>query len=109
MTYGNIFTILLYRVIGRIGMMTLHLGMVNEGSDMGGRIWGHFHGMSVKIMCPHDPGVGICTWLCVYVFRIVWVVVHDVGGCHMSVVIDPGEVDYFCGCAMDFMVFLVYF
>ena len=34
-TYGNIYAISLYRVIGRIGMMTLHLGMMNEGSDMG--------------------------------------------------------------------------
>ena len=37
MTYGNVVTILLYRVIGRIGMMTLDLQIVNEGSDMGGR------------------------------------------------------------------------
>ena len=41
MTYGDIFAILLYRVIGRIGMMTLHLGMTNKGSDMGGRTWDH--------------------------------------------------------------------
>ena len=27
----------------------------------------------------------------------------------MSVVIDPGEVDYFCGCVMNFMMFLAYF
>ena len=27
----------------------------------------------------------------------------------MSVVIDPGEVDCFCGCVMIFMMFLVYF
>ena len=71
MTYENIFVISLYRVIGRIGMMTLHLGMANEGSDTSGRTWGHFCGVSVKIRCPHDLGVGICTQLCVYVFRIV--------------------------------------
>ena len=44
-----------------------------------------------------------------YVFGIVQIVVYDVGGCHMSVVIDPGEVDCVCGCVMDYMVFLVYF
>ena len=37
----------LYRVIGRIGMMTLHLGMVNEGSGMGGRAW------NVSVTCQH--------------------------------------------------------
>ena len=71
MTYGNIFAISLYRVIGRIGMMTLDSVMVNEGSDMGGRTWDPLCGMLMKIRCPHDPGVGICTWLCIYVFRII--------------------------------------
>ena len=109
MIYGNIVAILLYRVIGRIGMMTLHLEIVNEGSDMGGRTWDHFHGMSVMIRCPHDLGVDICARLCVYAFGIVRIVVYDVGGCHMSVIIDPGEVNCVCGCVMDFMVFLMYF
>ena len=27
----------------------------------------------------------------------------------MSVVIDPGEVDCFCGCLMNFMMLLAYF
>ena len=90
MTYGDIFVISLYRVIGRIIMMTLHLGMMNKGSDMGCRTWDHVRDVSAKIRCPHDPGVGIRTWLCVYAFRIVQIVVYDVGGCHMSVVIDPG-------------------
>ena len=66
MTYENIFAILLYRVIGRIRMMTLHLGMANEGFDMGGRTWDRIHNVSVKIRCPCDLGVGICTQLCVY-------------------------------------------
>ena len=35
MTYGHEVVISLYRVIGRIGMMTLHLEIANEGSDMG--------------------------------------------------------------------------
>ena len=65
--------------------------------------------MLAKIRCPRDLGVGICARLCIYVFRIVRIVVYDVGGCHMSVVIDPGEVDCFCGCVMNFMMFLVYF
>ena len=34
MTYGEIFVISLYRVIGRIRVMTLHLGVLNEESDM---------------------------------------------------------------------------
>ena len=101
-TYENIFTILLYRVIGRIGMMTLHLGMVNKGSDKGGRTWDHVCDVSVKIRCLRDQGVGICTRLCIYAFGIVQIVVYDVGGCHMRVVIDPGEVDCFCGCVMIF-------
>ena len=75
MTYGDIFAISLYRVIGRIGMMTLHLGMTNKGSDMGGRTWDHVHDVSAKIGCPRDPGVGICAWLCVYAFGIIQIVV----------------------------------
>ena len=58
MTYGDIFVISLYRVIGRIRMMTLHLGVMNEGSDMGGRTWDHVRDISAKIRCPCDPGVG---------------------------------------------------
>ena len=53
----------LYRVIGRIGMMILDLGMVNEGSDTGGRTWDRVRDVSVKIRCPHNSGVGICTRL----------------------------------------------
>ena len=37
-----------------------------------------------------------------YVFRIIRIVVYDMGGCHVSVVIDPGYVNCFCGCVMDF-------
>ena len=90
MTYGDIFAISLYRMIGRIRMRTLHLGMMNEESDTGGRTWDRVHDISAKIRCPRDPGVGICAWLCVYAFRIVRIVVYDMGGCHMSIVIDPG-------------------
>ena len=89
--------------------MALHLGMVNEGSDAGSRTWDCLCGVPAKIRCPHDSGVGICTWLCVYAFGIVQIVVYDVGECHTSVVINPGEVDCFCSCVMDFMMFLVYF
>ena len=109
MTYGNVVAISLYRVIGRIGMMTLDLEMVNEGSDMGGRTWDCFHDMSAMISCPHDLGRGICAQLCIYTFRIIQIVVYDMGGCHMSVVINPGEVDCVCSCDMDFMMFLAYF
>ena len=90
MTYGDIFAISLYRVIGRIRMMTLHLGVLNEESDMRGRTWDRVRGVSAKIRCPHGPGVGICTRLCLYVFGVVRIVVYDVGGCYMSIVIDPG-------------------
>ena len=64
--------------------------MMNKGSDMGGRTWDCVCDVLAKIRCPRDPGVGICARLCVYAFRIIWIVVYDVGGCHMSVVIDPG-------------------
>ena len=74
-------------------MMTLDLEIVDEGSDMGGRTWDYFHDVSAIISCPHYLGGGICVWLCVYAFGIIWIVVHDVGGCHMSVVINLGEVD----------------
>ena len=71
-------------------MMTVHLGMTNKGSDMGGRTWDRVRDVSAKIRCPCDLGVGICAWLCIYVFGIICIVVYDMGGCHMSVVIDPG-------------------
>ena len=90
MTYGEIFVILLYRVIGRIRVMTLHLGVLNGESDTKGRTWDRVCGISVKIRCPCDSGVGICARLCVYAFRVVRIVVHDVGGCHMCIVIDLG-------------------
>ena len=90
MTYGEIFAILLYRVIGRIRVMTLNLGVLNEESDTRGSTWDCVRGISGKIRCPRDSGVGICAWLCVYVFGIVRIVVHDVGGCHMCILIDPG-------------------
>ena len=90
MIYGDIFTILLYRVIGRIGMRTLHLGVINEGFDMGGRTWDRVRDISAKIRCPCGPGLGICARLCIYAFEIIQIVVYDVGGCHMSVVIGPG-------------------
>ena len=72
----------LYRVIGRIGMMTLDLEIVNERSDMGGRTWDHFCDVLVTIRCPHDLGVGICARLCIYAFGIIHIVVYDMGGCH---------------------------
>ena len=90
MTYGDIVTILLYRVIGRIGMMTLHLGMTDKEYDMGGRTWDCVRDISAKIRCLYDSEVSICAQLCIYVFGIIRIVVYDVGGCHMSVVIDPG-------------------
>ena len=89
MTYGEIFTISLYRVIGRIRVMTLHLGVLNEESDTRGRTWDRVRGVLAKIRCPRDSGVGICPRLWVYAFDIVWIVIRDMGGCHMCIVIDP--------------------
>ena len=63
MTFGGIFAILLYRVIGRIRVMTLHLGVLNEEYDTRGRTWDGVHGVSGKIRCPHDLEVGICARL----------------------------------------------
>ena len=60
MTYGDMFAISLYRLIERIGMMTLHLGMMNKGSDMGGRTWDRVRDVSAKIRCPCDLRVGMC-------------------------------------------------
>ena len=70
--------------------MTLHLGVLNEESDTRGRTWDRVRGVSAKIRCPRDLGVGICARLCVYAFGIVRIVVRDVGGCHMCIVIEPG-------------------
>ena len=102
MTYGEIFEISLYRVIGRIRVMTLHLGVLNVESDTMGKTWDRVCGVSAKIRCPRDSGVGICARLCVYAFGVVWIVVHDVGGCHMCVVINPGWVDCVWVCVMNF-------
>ena len=90
MTYGEILAISLYRVIGRIRMVVLHLGVLNGECDMRGRTWNCVRGVLAKIRCPHDSGVSICIRLCVYAFGIVWIVIRDMGGCHMHVVIDPG-------------------
>ena len=92
-TYEYMFVISLYRVIRRERVMTLHLGVVNGEIDMGDRTWDCFRDVSAMISCLGDSGVGICAWLCVYVFRDVQIVVYDVGGCHMDMVIDCGEVD----------------
>ena len=64
-------------------MMTLHLEIVDEGSDTDGRTGDRFHDVSAMISCPHDSGGDICTWLCIYVFGIIQIVVYDVWGYHM--------------------------
>ena len=48
-TYGYMLTILLYRLIERIRMMTLHLGVVNGECDMVNRACGHVCSMTVRI------------------------------------------------------------
>ena len=77
-TYEYMFVILLYRVIGRIRAMASYLGVVNEGDDIVNRACGHIHDMSVKVWCPGELGGDICTWLCVYAFRCVWIVLYDI-------------------------------
>ena len=62
-------SILLYGVIGRIGMMTLHVEIVDEGSDMGGRTWGCFHDVLTMISCPHDLGGYMHMALCIYIWK----------------------------------------
>ena len=91
--YGYMLAILLYRVIGRIRMMTLHLGVLIRGIDMIDRAWGHVCDMTARIRCPGVSGGDICAQLCIYAFRYIGIVVYDVGGYHMDVVINPGEVD----------------
>ena len=78
-TYVYMFAISLYRVIGRIGMMTLHLGVFNGEIGMTGRAWDHFCDMSVMISCSGGLRGGICTWLCVYAFGSVQIAVYDMG------------------------------
>ena len=56
MTYGEILAILLYRVIGRIRMVVLNLGVLNGECDMRGRPWDRVCGVSAKIRCPRGPG-----------------------------------------------------
>ena len=90
MAYEYMLAISLYRVIGTIRMMTLHLGMLNGEIDAMDRTRDCLHDVSAKVSCPADLGRGICARLCVYAFRDVYIVVYDVGGgCHMNVVIDP--------------------
>ena len=78
MTYGDIFAISLYRMIGRIRMMTLHLGVLNEESDTGGRTWDHVRGISAKIRCPRGLGVGICAYMHSDSFRLLFMTWGDV-------------------------------
>ena len=65
MAYEYMLVILLYRVIGRIRMMTLHLRMLNGEIDTINRTWDHLRDVSVKVSCPADLGGGICAQLCV--------------------------------------------
>ena len=83
----------LYRVIQRVRVMTLHLAVVNREVEIVDRAWDSFHDELAMVRCPSDSGIGICAWLCLYAFGCVWVVVYDMGGCHMDVVITHGEVD----------------
>ena len=68
-TYEYMLMILLYRVIQRVRVMTLHLGVVNGEIGTRDRTWDCLHDVSAKISCPADSGGGICMWLCIYVLE----------------------------------------
>ena len=59
-TYVYMLTILLYRVIGRIGMMTLHLGVLNGEIGMTGRAWDWFHDVSAMMLFWWSRGRYMC-------------------------------------------------
>ena len=88
-TYVHMLKISLYRVIGRIGLMTLCLGVLNGEIGTKDRTWDNLHDVSAMIGYSGGLGGGICTRLCIYAFGGVCIVVYDMGGCHMSVMIDP--------------------
>ena len=66
MAYEYMLAVSLYRVIGGIRMMTLHLGVLNGEIDMMDRIQDCLRDVLAKVSCPADSGGGICAWLCVY-------------------------------------------
>ena len=90
--YEYTLTISLYRVIQRVMVMTLNLGVVNGGCDMIDRSWGCVCDMTARIRYSGDPGeiyVHDFVYMCSDMFRLccmTW-------GGYMDVVIDPGEVD----------------
>ena len=69
----------LFPGVGHSAALVTFTGVVNGRSDMVGRTWDHVCGMTVMVMCPGDLGGGVCTWLCVYVFGSVQIVVYNVG------------------------------
>ena len=91
--YGYMLAISLYKVIGRIRVMNLHLGVVNGGGHMIDRAWDHVRSTTAKVGCPGGPGGDICTRLCVYAFGYVLIVLYNVRECNINVLIDTGEVD----------------
>ena len=92
-TYEYMLVLLLYRVFWMVRVMTLHLGVMNGEVDTVDKVWGCLRDVLEIIRCPSDLGRGICASLCVHAFGCVWIVVYDVGGCHMDVVINCGEVN----------------
>ena len=85
--------------------MTLHLGVLNGEIGMTGKAWDCFCDMSVMISCSGGPGGVICAWLYVYAFGDVWIVVYDMGGCPMSVIINPERDRLSLQLCIDIVVF----
>ena len=91
--YGCILATLLYRMIGRIRVMALHLGVMNGGGDMVNRACDCVCGVMVKVRCPDRPGGDICAQLYMSTFEYVQIMSYDVGECNIDVVIDFGKVE----------------
>ena len=66
MAYEYMLAISLYRVIGRIRMMTSHLGVLNGEIDMMDRIRDHLCDVSAKVSCPANSGGGILLGICMH-------------------------------------------
>ena len=72
----------LYRVIGRIRVMTLHLGVLNGEIGMMDGTQDHLRDVSAKISCPADLGGKVYAhsyaYMCSEMFRLLCMTWGDV-------------------------------